>query len=137
MTDRNSTDSQATGQRLEKLRQRLDEARERRKVSTGDKDASTHAAAHHLVLRLLADMGVAMGAGALLGHGADSYFGTRPWGLLVGVLLGLAAGVRNVMHTADAVSRRAKGESGPNDTGSPPDTGMPSVNGKNAQNDGT
>ncbi len=77
------------------------------------------------MLRLLADMGVAMAAGVLLGWGVDSYFGTRPWGVLAGALLGLAAGVRNVLHTADMVSRHG--------AGAQKGSGTPSINGNNTQ----
>ncbi len=131
MADMNTMESPPE-QRLKELERRIGEARARREKDRHRKGADAHAAAHHLVLRLLADMGVALAAGGLLGWGADSYFGSRPWGTLAGVLLGLAAGVRNVLHTADAVSRRAAaGKSG--DT---PASGMSSINGKNAQNGG-
>jgi len=38
--------------------------------------------------------------GAALGYGADTFFGTAPWGLLVGLLLGFTAGVRNIIRAA-------------------------------------
>ena len=96
-------------QKLAELRERIE--RERARQHAGEqrgRAGDTQAAAHHLVLRLLADMGVALLAGGLLGYGIDHYFGTRPWGLLGGALLGLAAGVRNVLHTADSVNRSRK-----------------------------
>lgn len=38
--------------------------------------------------------------GAALGYGADTFLGTAPWGLLVGLFLGFTAGVRNIIRSA-------------------------------------
>jgi ATP synthase protein I len=38
--------------------------------------------------------------GALVGWAVDHWGGISPWGLIVFVLLGFAAGVRNVMRAA-------------------------------------
>lgn len=45
-------------------------------------------------------MVVTTGIGALLGHTADRFLGTRPWFLAAGVLLGGAAGCLNVYRLA-------------------------------------
>ena len=42
--------------------------------------------------------------GAALGWGFDTLFGTSPWGLIVFLLLGFAAGVLNMLRTAGLVS---------------------------------
>ena len=110
-------------EKLRELERRLAEARRQRQDGAG-KRHDAHAKAHHLVLRLLADMGVALLAGVLLGWGADSYFGTRPWGVLAGALLGLAAGVRNVLHTADMAMRQRRMET---------EGGMTSLDGDDAK----
>jgi len=47
--------------------------------------------------------GVLVGAG--LGYLADQGFGWTPWGLLVGVLLGFAAGTLNVVRAAQSMSQ--------------------------------
>lgn len=41
-------------------------------------------------------MALAIVFGLVLGLVADSYFGTAPWGFLVGLLLGIIAGFRNL-----------------------------------------
>lgn len=46
--------------------------------------------------------------GAILGFGFDSYFGTSPWGLIVLLLLGFAAGVLNVLRTVGKVAKPPK-----------------------------
>ena len=44
--------------------------------------------------------------GAGIGWGLDFWLGTTPWGLIVFVLLGFAAGVLNVMRAAGVVRER-------------------------------
>jgi ATP synthase protein I len=46
--------------------------------------------------------------GAILGFGFDEYFGTSPWGLIVLLLIGFAAGVLNVMRSAGVVAKPPK-----------------------------
>lgn len=54
--------------------------------------------------------------GALLGLGADTVFGTKPWLLLVGIFMGFAAGVLNVSRAFKASTADA-GQGGKNTTG--------------------
>ena len=44
--------------------------------------------------------------GAMLGWLLDRWLGTSPWGLIVFLLLGFAAGVLNVMRAAGVVNDR-------------------------------
>ncbi len=53
-----------------------------------------------IAFRLGTELTVATLIGALLGHGVDRFFDTRPWGLAVGVIVGGAAGCLNVYRTA-------------------------------------
>jgi ATP synthase protein I len=46
--------------------------------------------------------------GAILGFGFDRYFETSPWGLIVFLLLGFAAGVLNVLRAVGAVAKPPK-----------------------------
>jgi F0F1-type ATP synthase assembly protein I len=43
----------------------------------------------------------------LVGYWWDRHFGTRPWGVLIGALLGLAGGMYNVIRQALAATREA------------------------------
>jgi ATP synthase protein I len=45
-------------------------------------------------------------AGAGLGYLADRFLGWSPWGLLVGVILGFAAGTLNVVRAAQSVNNQ-------------------------------
>lgn len=43
--------------------------------------------------------------GGLLGYGIDYFLHTTPWGLLIGLLLGAAAGVWNMVRSAREYSK--------------------------------
>jgi ATP synthase protein I len=65
-----------------------------------------------LALRLSADFVAGVLVGAAIGWGIDRLFGISPWGLIVFLLLGFAAGVLNVLRTAGLVQ---PGPEGPDD----------------------
>ncbi len=54
--------------------------------------------------RLSADLVSAVVAGGGLGWGLDWLFGTGPWLLLLFFFLGIAAGILNVIRTANAMN---------------------------------
>lgn len=54
-------------------------------------------------LRLSSEFIAGVLGGALIGWVLDEFAGTRPWGLIVFLLLGFAAGVLNVLRSAGLV----------------------------------
>lgn len=50
-------------------------------------------------LRVSSDLLAGVFVGSLLGLGLDRWLGTEPWFLLVGIGMGFAAGLRNMMRT--------------------------------------
>ena len=65
-----------------------------------------HASNHSgmgMALRLGADFVAGVVVGIALGWGFDRLFGTAPWGLIVFVLLGFAAGMLSVLRSAGVV----------------------------------
>jgi ATP synthase protein I len=59
--------------------------------------------------RLASEFVAAIIVGAALGWGADQLFGTAPWGMVILLLLGFAAGVVNVIRaTAEMNADEAK-----------------------------
>ncbi len=58
---------------------------------------------------------VATCLGGGLGYLADAKLGTVPWLALVGVVLGITAGIRNVLRLARELEDAAKGGSGSDD----------------------
>jgi len=96
---------------LERRRRELGaELATRRPVVRPDNDgAKASAAGYGQALKLSSEFiaGVAVGAG--LGWVIDRWAGTSPWGLIVFLLLGFAAGVLNVMRSAGLVAEPAQG----------------------------
>ena len=104
--DRNKprTDEAALSARLQRLGEGL--ARQRAVETSNDASenraatASGYAKGFRLSGELVA--GVIVGAG--LGWLVDRWFGITPWGLIIFLLLGFAAGVLNVMRSAGVVA---------------------------------
>lgn len=93
-------------ERLEELDQRIKSARAAQEPEP--RVESAHSAAGHawrMVLELV--IGLVIGFG--IGYGLDSLFGTLPIFLILFILLGFAAGVRTMMHTAGEVQRKRSG----------------------------
>lgn len=65
-----------------------------------------------LGFRMASDFAAAVIVGAVLGWGLDALFGWTPWGLVVCLLLGFVAGVRNLVATASKANEAGanKGE---------------------------
>jgi ATP synthase protein I len=62
-----------------------------------------------IALRLGADFVAGVVLGAAIGWGFDRFLGTSPWGLVVFLLLGFAAGILSVMRSAGLVRPGPKG----------------------------
>jgi ATP synthase protein I len=58
-----------------------------------------------LAIRFGGEFGAAILVGALVGYGVDALAHTGPWGLVVGLVLGFAAGVVNVVRVAQGYAR--------------------------------
>jgi len=88
----------ALSARLRRLGERLKQqaAREPEKPAVTRTDASAFARGFRLSTELVAGVLV----GAFLGWLLDRWLGISPWGLIVFLLLGFAAGVLNVMRSA-------------------------------------
>lgn len=52
-------------------------------------------------MRIASELAASLLIGAAIGYGFDRLFNTLPWCLLVGILLGFLAGLRNVMRAAN------------------------------------
>jgi ATP synthase protein I len=109
-----SPDEAALSARLGSLDQRLSEIRDDRKIRTDQSgnesgNGAARASAMAQGFRLSSELVAGVVVGALLGWGFDRLLSTRPWGLIVFVLLGFAAGVLNVMRSAGvAPDRKAR-----------------------------
>jgi ATP synthase protein I len=102
-SENRSTDEAALSARLRHLGERLDQQRtsarpEIRPASTGDTSAMARG------FRLSSEFVAGVLVGAALGWLLDRWLGISPWGLIVFLLLGFAAGVLNVMRAAGVSS---------------------------------
>ena len=85
---------------LSNLRRRVADAR-----GEGASTPPPPQSAAGLALRFGGEFGAAIIVGALLGFGADYFLHSGPWGLMIGLGLGFAAGVVNVVRTAQSFNR--------------------------------
>jgi len=96
-----STDEAALSARLRRLGERLDQQR-----AGPTREAASGAAPSYQSsglargLRLSSELVAGVVVGAIIGWALDHWVGISPWGLIVFVLLGFAAGVRNVVRAA-------------------------------------
>ena len=105
MPERNGQSDPSPRNELSELSAKLDAARARREGPKAEDrpDNSLLGMAWKLSTELLASVLV----GFLLGYGVDAFLGTGPWGVLVGLGLGIAAGFMSVFRTAAAMDAKA------------------------------
>ncbi|MBF0178113.1 MAG: AtpZ/AtpI family protein [Magnetococcales bacterium] len=66
-----------------------------------EQDPKPHASGLSLAMRMSTEMVVATLIGVGIGHGLDTWLGTKPWATLVFFLFGVAAGFRNLYYAAN------------------------------------
>src|SRR6202161_2778544 len=99
--NKQQTGEAALSARLQRLNESLGHARGAGRPSSGPgADRATTASGYARGFRLSSELvaGVVVGAG--LGWLIDRWLGISPWGLMIFLLLGFAAGVGNVMRSA-------------------------------------
>jgi ATP synthase protein I len=96
------TDEAALSARLQRLGERLARNRAAKPSDGPLEDRATTASGYARGLRLSSELvaGVVVGAG--LGLLVDHWLGISPWGLILFLMLGFAAGVLNVARSAAA-----------------------------------
>jgi ATP synthase protein I len=100
-----SSDEVALSARLGDLDHRLSKLRGSRQsglkqTGAGSGDPAANASAMARGLRLSSELVVGVLVGALIGWGLDKLLSISPWGMIVFLLLGFVAGVRNVVRSA-------------------------------------
>jgi ATP synthase protein I len=110
--DQSSSDEAALSARLGSLDHRLSEMRGSRKIRTdqpgaGSGDGAARASAMARGFRLSSELIAGVVVGALIGWAFDRLLSTSPFGLIVFLLVGFAAGVLNVIRSAGVAPDRS------------------------------
>jgi ATP synthase protein I len=95
-------DEAALSARLKSLGDRLKSTSRPSENATGSRQAADHSAMAR-GFRLSTELVAGVLVGAMIGWVLDRSLGISPWGLIVFLLLGFAAGVLNVMRAAGVV----------------------------------
>jgi len=105
------TNEAALSARLQRLNEGLGRARGSQPSDSSGADRAATASGYARGFRLSSELvaGVVVGAG--LGWLIDRWLGISPWGLMVFLLLGFAAGVLNVMRSAGLAAGTALDDS--------------------------
>lgn len=91
MSDR---DHQSLKDRIERAKAAHEKPDKRKRQA----ESASGVSAGALALRYGAEFGAAVFVGIMMGLGIDSFFHTKPWGLLIMMGFGLAAGVLGVIR---------------------------------------
>jgi ATP synthase protein I len=98
-------DEAALSARLKRLGERLGRVRaDRPSESSSDQRPAADPSAIARGFRLSTEFVAAVVVGAAIGWLLDRWLGISPWGMIVFLLLGFAAGVLNVMRAAGVVA---------------------------------
>ncbi len=100
----------ALSARLRRLGERLDQVSRQSETTGAAPRQSTDMSGFARGFRLSSELVAGVAVGALIGWLLDRWLGISPWGLIVFLLLGFAAGVLNVMRAAGVVRDRSLGD---------------------------
>jgi len=102
--DNRVVEEAALSARLQRLGEHLGQLRTRKSSENrSNADTSVDAAAFARGFRLSAELVAGVLFGAAIGWLLDRWLGISPWGMIVFLLLGFAAGVLNVVRSAGVV----------------------------------
>ncbi|CAN1723129.1 ATP synthase protein I [Hyphomicrobium sp. 1Nfss2.1] len=97
---------EAFRQRSEAIGKRLDAVKTRREPAERSAAGAVNGAAFAKAFRFGAELLVGVGVGGFIGWAIDRQLGTGPWLLVLFVMLGFAAGVTNVIRSAQEEQRK-------------------------------
>ena len=97
MANRNGQNHSSIPDDLSDLGARLDAARAKYEVTPEEQDDGTLLGQ---AWRMSTELVVSVMVGLGLGYGIDTIFGSKPWGILLGLCFGFAAGIMTVLRTS-------------------------------------
>ncbi|MDG3040905.1 AtpZ/AtpI family protein [Roseicyclus marinus] len=90
-------------ERLRALEARIAAAR---KAEAPEHHMGEHYSQAHLAWRMVIELVAGLGIGFGIGFGLDVLLGTRPWLMVIFVVLGLIAGIKTMIRSAEEVQRK-------------------------------
>jgi ATP synthase protein I len=99
-----SAEEAALSARLKRLGERLDQHKGPSRPAEAPSGSKSDPSALARGFRLSTELVAGVLVGAFIGWALDKWLGTSPWGMIVFLLLGFAAGVINVMRAAGVSS---------------------------------
>ncbi|MCK9911132.1 AtpZ/AtpI family protein, partial [Microbacteriaceae bacterium K1510] len=93
-------------QRSEAIGKQLDAAKTRREPANRSSSGPVNGAAFAKAFRFAAELLVGVGVGGFIGWAIDRQLGTGPWLLVLFVILGFAAGMTNLIRSAQEEQRK-------------------------------
>ncbi len=93
---------------LESLALRLETERRQAQIEQDIRRTATSALGGGF--RIAVEMLAALAVGTGLGYMADQILGTLPWFMVAGIFLGFAAGMRNMIRSAERMHAKRDGE---------------------------
>jgi ATP synthase protein I len=94
---------------LDDLQRKIDALKE----PETDKIQTSEITGFSLAMRLSVELVAGVGIGALLGYGLDRWLDSAPWATAAGVILGAAAGFRNMMSAASRLDKAPDSDTTP------------------------
>jgi ATP synthase protein I len=101
-----SSDEAHLSARLRHLGERLDQVKSSKPADQAAPRPQANASAMARGLRLSTELVAGVIVGAAIGWVLDRWLGISPWGFIVFLLLGFAAGMLNVMRSAGLMAER-------------------------------
>ena len=100
---------------------RAKSAQEQAEKKSRQHESAAGVSAGALALRYGAEFGASVFVGIMLGLGIDHFAGTEPWGLLIMMCFGLAAGILGVIRAYKELTDATNPAMSPDKTGSNPE----------------
>jgi ATP synthase protein I len=103
-------DREAFRKRASDLGARLDKVKDevRKRHAEPEPDQRARGAAMGQAMKIAIELVVGIAVGGFIGKVLDDQFGTRPWLLIVFLMLGFAAGMLNIVRTARRLQAEAE-----------------------------
>ena len=89
----------------DRISKKINEFQKKYKHHSSDDDDNAKSSAFGLAMRITTDLMSGVIIGGIMGWSFDKLFGTSPWLLIVFFILGVFAGISNVIRTANRMNK--------------------------------